>query len=224
MFDGYRRLLRPSQVIIPNATSFVGFAASQTSSVTPPTHQAPSGTQKDLLIGIAINQNSQTVPALPTGVGWTNLPVPSDGDGAGLSANTATRVFVKFATTGAEGFGTATDAGRCLCAVWRLTVAPATVLSAVVAISFDRQVSGSTNTWAGLSIVGVSGHVMTSMLARTSQAIAQRSDTISQGEVGTGASRLGYGRSNGPVSVWSTQTPAVAGGTETTSVAIEVIA
>jgi hypothetical protein len=195
-----------------------------------PMHAAPSGTQKDLVLGFAINANSTTPPTFDNTVGWTQLTLPSDGLGAGIGSNTSSIAFAKYATTSAEAFGTHTGALRCLCAVFRLSVAPALLddafaqASGNAAISFDNKAAGAaTNHWEGLTWDSGDAHIFTLMLARIIQAVAHRSDTINQNNQSSGSNRLAWATSNGLVGSWSDQAPAVAGSTETLSISVGII-
>lgn len=190
----------------------VAGAAANTVSI--PTHRAPSGTAKSIIIGVALRTGSTTAPSMPSGQGWT--------DGGTFTSTTASgRWYWKYATTASESFGTATNADRVVCFVARLLAAPVDPIggngSAATASSNTTATWAASSTWESSNSKAIS--VMLS-LANTS--VSDRTDAEFSGGVGTGAGRVRWCVSNGRTAGWAGFTAATGANSETLSFSLEV--
>ena len=218
--------------VVSNVTSFLSILGavdgSGTASIAPPTHLAPTGTQKDLLVATLVNSVNGTVPTAPTGQGWNSWGTSST---VSTSALSAYRVIWKYCATNSEAFGSdAANATRAVLAHFRLTVAPSDPFGGLAldlsmnvgAVAKSSGQSTGIVRWAGHS--GVTGHhIITLMLAKSDVTPSHRTDTTDQASLGSGTGKVLYGRSNGPVTSWAQQDAASSAATGTHSIAIPVI-
>lgn len=209
-----------------NATSFVGIdgALHGTGLASPsiPTHLAPTGTQKDAILGLLVNSVSTTAPTAPAG--WTALT-------ASASSTMCFRWIWKWAATNAETFGTPADATRAVVWVYRFTVAPAVPF---IEAPIDKTnptnnpkgsgTGGNTVRHTGHTLVQSSAHLLFATAAKANVSVTNRTGAASTAVLGATTSKVMYGRSNGAVAEWLQQNGATDGPTETMSSVLELAA
>lgn len=189
-------------------------AGAAANTVAIPGHRGPSGTAKSIIVGVALRTGSTTPPTLPSGQGWT------DG-GTFTSASASGRWFWKYAASGSEGFGTATNADRVVAFVARLLSAPADPIGGNGSASTAS--SNTTATWAAVTgWESSNSKAISVMLSLANTSVSDRSDPEFSGGVGTGAGRVRWCVSNGRVPSWLAFLGATGANSETLSFSLEV--
>lgn len=219
---------RPSFSTLPEVFS-VRQITTGSSSLTMPTHFAPTAGLASLLIGVTMNNITDiagAAPPMPTGADWTSLV---SGQAAGATHHEGLHIFAKLATSAAESFGTAgTGTQRCGCISIDIWPAPVSVTSlfnvAGATVSQSGSTSDTTCAWPGLTIAGTRSRVVCSMVTGQINSTGNhvpRSDlnAVTYAKFTSGVGGVGV---SGEVSSWPSTNTTLGASSRDYGIAIEV--